>query len=477
MKTSMKKALSLVLVVCTLFACVIIPGQVITASAAEQTATISFADTAQRTSFSTTQQVWEQNGIKVTNNKGSSTNPVADYANPVRFYKNSEIIIEYPQMTKIEITCNTSSYATATNDSISGSTVSGSTVTITFDSPVNSFTFTASAQIRFDSITVTYNVDETLDNIKAELETVNAYMSLGYKYSAITTTSTTATDTLDREVTGITNGSYTDWSGETLDSGATYMGQSAGSYNSIQLRSKNSNSGIVTTASGGKVAKITVVWNSQTTTGRTLDIYGKNTAYTAATDLYGSNAGTKIGSIVCGTSTELVIEGDYEYIGLRSNSGAMYIDSIEIVWDTTSTSGGTEVTTTYSDSAFAIRCAVDAKLADIANDTAYGIKVSAGGREVYYTADDASSWTVDGDLIYIVLNLGDIINDKAKLSTRFTIVAFVEYNGNKVVSTNVKAHSVASMIDEYYTNPDLQIAEVEHLYNYLVENKLIDENA
>ena len=324
--------------------------------------------------------------------------------------------------------------------------------------------------------------DADIEAIREQLNAVAAYMSLGYKYSAITTTETvtTVTDTLNRDVTGITGTSYGDWSGKTLDSGATYKGQSAGGNDSIQLRSSNSNSGIVTTASGGKVAKITVKWHSSTTSGRTLDIYGKNTAYTAATDLYGSNAGTKIGSIVCGTSTELVIEGDYEYIGLRSNSAAMYIESIAIEWTTTAADeGGTEVTTTtYSDSAFAIRCAVDAKLAAIANVTAYGIKVSAGDKEVCYTAD-ASSWTVDGDLIYIVLNLGDIINDLTKLGTVFTVEAFVEYNGVELVSANEKPHSysVADMVKEYYTNPNLQIAEVEHLYNYLVENKLIDENA
>ena len=47
-------------------------------------ATLSFADKAQRTSFSTTQQVWAQDGITFTNNKASSTNSVADYAKPVR---------------------------------------------------------------------------------------------------------------------------------------------------------------------------------------------------------------------------------------------------------------------------------------------------------------------------------------------------------------------------------------------------------
>lgn len=44
-----------------------------------KTATLSFADKAQRTSFSTAQQVWEQNGITFTNNKASSTTNVADF--------------------------------------------------------------------------------------------------------------------------------------------------------------------------------------------------------------------------------------------------------------------------------------------------------------------------------------------------------------------------------------------------------------
>lgn len=656
MKTSMKKALSLVLVFCTLFACVIIPGQVITASAAEQTVTLDCNNSANRVSQDKSSQVWAQNGITMTNNKGASSNDVVGNV-PPRIYKNSDLTIAYPNMTKIVLNCQSGYSTVPTGLTGATATSANNVITITLNSPADSFTFNVNgSQLRITKVTVTatiadnaptmaltgndyvaiddtitisakttnvteaivwtssntdvatvdqngvvtgvamgsaditasangievkknvkviptsgtisiataleickvtgstntpitYNVkgviksidtaydseygnitvtitdgtdsikayrlkggsdlkvgdtitvtgvlvtygttpefaqgctftkdeDDTLDTVQAELDAIAAYMSLAYKYSAITTTETvtsvTITDTLNRGVTDITGTSYGDWSGKTLDSGATYKGQSAGGNDSIQLRSNNSNSGIVTTVSGGKVAKIKVVWNSNTANGRTLDIYGKNTAYTAATELYGSNAGTKLGSIVCGTSTELVITGDYEYIGLRSNSGAMYIESIEIEWTSTAAGeGGTEVTTTtYSDSAFAIRCAVDAKLADISNVTAYGIKVSAGDKEVYYTAD-ASSWTVDGDLVYIVLNLGDIINDIAKLGTKFTVAAFVEYNGVKLVSTNVKTHSVASMINEYYTNPDLQITKVEHLYNYLVENDLI----
>lgn len=148
-------------------------------------------------------------------------------------------------------------------------------------------------------------------------------------------TSSTTTDALNQSFTEVSGTSYTEWTGKTGTSGAVYAGQSAGGYSSIQLRSNNSNSGVITTTSDGKARKVTVVWNSETTSGRTIDIYGKNSAYTAATDLYNSsNQGTKLGSIVYGTSTELAIEGDYEYIGIRSASGALYLTSISIDWET-----------------------------------------------------------------------------------------------------------------------------------------------
>ena len=149
------------------------------------------------------------------------------------------------------------------------------------------------------------------------------------------------TDVIDLAFTGITanSTSYSDWSGKSGSaSSAVYAGNSAGGNSSIQLRSSESNSGIVTTASGGKVTKVVVTWNSNTSSGRTLDVYGKNTAYSAATDLYNSSTrGTKLGSIICGTSTELTISGDYTSVGLRSNSGAMYLTKIEITWDDGST--------------------------------------------------------------------------------------------------------------------------------------------
>lgn len=144
---------------------------------------------------------------------------------------------------------------------------------------------------------------------------------------------TTVDDVLNQAWTGVKDSNYTLVEGLNGDSGAVYSVQCAGSNSSIQLRSKNSNSGIVTTVSGGKAVKVVVVWQSSTVEGRTLDVYGSNTAYTNPTELYSDDTkGTKLGSIVCGTSTELELAGEYDYIAFRSNKDAMYITSITITY-------------------------------------------------------------------------------------------------------------------------------------------------
>ena len=124
-------------------------------------ATISFSDKANRTAFSSEQQVWEQNGITVTNNKGASTSNVADYANPARFYKSSELIVECDSaMAKIEFACNNATYAAALQASLGATpaTVDGNNVTVSLSSASTSFTIASltGGQVRMDSITVYY---------------------------------------------------------------------------------------------------------------------------------------------------------------------------------------------------------------------------------------------------------------------------------------------------------------------------------
>ena len=151
------------------------------------------------------------------------------------------------------------------------------------------------------------------------------------------------TDVITASNLAATGTTYTNFSDVTITSDAVYAGQSAkdGSGN-IQLRSKNSNSGIVTTASGGsRVKSVRIVVASGS---NTIKVYGKTTAYSAATDLYdNSTKGTEIGST--SSTATLTITGDYTFVGIRSNSGAVYISSIEITWETTAGCSGTALST------------------------------------------------------------------------------------------------------------------------------------
>ena len=139
---------------------------------------------------------------------------------------------------------------------------------------------------------------------------------------------TDVTDELTASDLAATSNTYTDFSGVTKNT-AVYAGNSAkdGSGN-IQLRSKNSNSGIVSTTSGGTVKSVTITVGTGT---GTVDVYGSNSAYSAASDLYGNNKGTKVGSV---TETGTInFTDDYTYVGIRSNSGAIYLSKVEITWD------------------------------------------------------------------------------------------------------------------------------------------------
>ena len=121
--------------------------------------TITFDDISKRTEYTTDTQVWTENGIIITNNQASSTSTMGNYSNPVRFYKSTELIVEFSGMTKIVFACNTAAYATALGNSITDYSVevsvSDKLVTVEFASPVDSFTIILSGgQVRMDSIAV-----------------------------------------------------------------------------------------------------------------------------------------------------------------------------------------------------------------------------------------------------------------------------------------------------------------------------------
>ena len=132
-----------------------------------------------------------------------------------------------------------------------------------------------------------------------------------------------------------TNASYNPFSGKSFTSPAEYAGTaSSGQGKYIQLRTKNSNEGIVTTTSGGKLKSVTIAFNTATF-DRSIKIYGKNEPYTDATDLYNSEKqGTLIGVIAANDETFTVTPTEsFKYVGMASSNGAIYIDKITVEWE------------------------------------------------------------------------------------------------------------------------------------------------
>ena len=131
-------------------------------AAASQVTTTLTLDAASRTSFdATTSAVWETEGVKFTNNKGSYNNNLGDYTAPARIYAGTEVVIECTGMTKIVFHVNSGKTVDGLVNGLTDTAaytvdVDGYTVTVTFAEPADSITFSATAQFRLDSMDVTY---------------------------------------------------------------------------------------------------------------------------------------------------------------------------------------------------------------------------------------------------------------------------------------------------------------------------------
>lgn len=228
------------------------------------------------------------------------------------------------------------------------------------------------AQITYSATNGDWYIDETsgefLAGTTAGSVTVTATMAESDKYTGATATCTVNivdpnqqvySDVITAEDLAATDTHYTDFSGVTKTSGAVYAGNSAKKNGSIQLRSKE-NAGIVSTTSGGRITQIVVTWDSSTPSGKQLDIYGSDEPYTSTADLYDYKK--PIASAIYedeSTTSTLTIEGNYPYVGIRSNDGALYIKDITFVWEKVSepTTGSFSITdagfaTYYTDKAF-----------------------------------------------------------------------------------------------------------------------------
>lgn len=272
---------------------------------------------------------------------------------------------------------------------------------------------------------------------------------------------TTVTDVITASNLAATSTSYTDFSGVTITSNAVYAGQSAKSAEgAIQLRSKNSNSGIVSTASGGKLVSIKIDVQSGT---NTIEVYGNTNAYTSAANLYDTagndNQGTKLGEL--SDDGTITVDGDYQFVGIRSKNGAVYISSIEITWE--SEGGVTPPDPTYTEVANLAAANV------LADNTEFQFKGDAVvtyqyGRYLYLRDGSGYGLIFNTSGVEPTFNNGDVLAQDwtAKKTTYDGYPEYTDYSALSANGTNLQlaAPQVIDALDANLINAYVQINNV-----------------
>lgn len=194
------------------------------------------------------------------------------------------------------------------------------------------------------TLTVTAITDAHVYN-KTFGSTINFVMDQVTKFGVSSLGMFKYRDVITQSLTGLsTSGSgYDNWSGKsysgTRHSSAVYAGNTNQGVSYIQVRGK-SDSGIISTTSGGAVKRVFVAYTASQNPqdGRTTTVLGKNIAYSATSDLYSGETETKgeeVGTFTYHTGDRVSYinaSSDYDYIALLPN-GAIYFDEIDIFWD------------------------------------------------------------------------------------------------------------------------------------------------
>ena len=303
-----------------------------------------------------------------------------------------------------------------------------------------------------------------------DIENSSTKAKLSYHYSI--TNQSTVTDTLNSTLTGVSGSSYTSFSNRPAVSGASYSGKCAASYSSIQLRTEGSDAGVYVSNSIGTLKSIKFIFNTNTASGRTVNLYGKNTGYSSASDLFVANQqGTLIGSATYNGTREVTLIPDkhYLYFGFRSNYGALYLDSVEVEWDLSIYS--------YSNVKIRFGGLIDQDIWAQFRDriTNYGVMIASEtflngdtiktayqkGRQVYDSSYINQERTVIADpnllegsddyLFNTVINFED---NTSKFTTVYHAAAYVVLDGNSYVFLQEKSCSVGTLANEYLTGDD-----------------------
>ena len=136
-------------------------------------------------------------------------------------------------------------------------------------------------------------------------------------------------------------------------------------------------------------------------------------------------------------------------------AGQVRLNSITTVGE-----DGTKLGNVYSNVNFRIKCAVDSsvkELADLPEGSEYcwGIQVKTADKSKEYNLEDNSTiMNSDANKEYVIINLGDVLNDKSRLSAEFTVRAYVVVDDMTCYSELEKTYSVVDLVKAYYEMDD-----------------------
>ena len=136
-------------------------------------------------------------------------------------------------------------------------------------------------------------------------------------------------DVLDVNNTDNATAYYKSFTDLTLNSAAKYMGYTSCVGGALRVNSNYTNC-IAVSSTAGIVKRVSVKWNSNTTNGRTITVYGRNVAYSSL-----NTSGTNLGTITYGTNSSFDLTTkatDYGYVGLGAD-GTLYVDCIVVEWE------------------------------------------------------------------------------------------------------------------------------------------------
>lgn len=286
-------------------------------------------------------------------------------------------------------------------------------------------------------------VEDSADvaDLKETLNAINSYMTMAYKYTVEEVAAPSSYEVVASEL-GIANGVAV----EPLTNNIVTLTFDKGS---------NSNA------------------PKYYTTGEAIRCYGGNTiTFSSSVNItkieltFASGEGSNAITADCGTYADGVWTGESTDVVLTigGTSGHRRIVTITVSYE-----GESNLTTNeYSDVEFRIRCGVDATLADIEGVQEYGIRVTAGDKTKDYAWNETDGIYGSADSkLFVTISLGDAINND-KLTTEFTVCAYVVIDDVTYVSENTKTYSIESMVTEYY---EVQgISEVADLYNRITQD-------